>query len=143
MLRILSNPTNRHFVDGRYWHYYRRLDQDSRDVASVEAVLFDIETLDRLMKIADHPLRFMSDTGVDVPFSNLTQYHPFVEDGNLPLPIPDCLTEAGEKFYFMMMESCKFLQMCLLLAHCYKRLLFRTDTHQTIQIIIERKTNGK
>ena len=115
MLRILSNPTNRHFVDGRYWHYYRRLDEDSRAVASMEGGLHDIETLDRLMKIADHPLRFMSDTGVDVPFSNLTQYYPFVEDGNLP----GCLTEAGEKFYFMMLESCKFLQMCLLLSHCY------------------------
>lgn len=101
MLRVLSNPTNRHFVDARYWHHYRKLDEDSRWVAEFEGVLHDIETLDTIMRIADYPMRLMSDTGFDVPFSNMTQYYPFAEDGQLP----DCLTETGKRFYNMVLEG--------------------------------------
>lgn len=101
MLRVLSNPTNRHFVDERYWHHYRKLDEDSRYVAELEGVLHDIESLDRIMGIADYPMRLLSDTGFDVPFSNMAQYYPFVEDGHLP----DCLTETGKRFYLMQLES--------------------------------------
>ena len=134
MLRLLSNPTNRHFLDGNYWYYYRELDEESgfrlrvsrrflyrsgvitrawchlpfqhqiicrRHLASLEGVLHDLESLDRIMRIADYPMRFFSDTGFDVPFSNLTQYYPIAEDGDLP----DCLTEAGQLFYNMMLES--------------------------------------
>ena len=105
MLRTLSNPSSRYFIDRRYRHHYGKLDEDSSDIALLEGILHEIETLDRLMEIADYPIRLLSDTGLDVSFSSITQYYPFVEDGNLP----DCLTEEGKKFYFMSMESCKFV----------------------------------
>ena len=101
MLRLLSNPINRHFLDGNYWYYYRELDEETGFLALLEGDLHDLESLDRIMRIADYPMRFFSDTGFDVPFSNLTQYYPIVEDGDLP----DCLTEAGQMFYNMMLES--------------------------------------
>ena len=97
----MRDPLTRHFMDDEYYHPFQKIDDDlTVDSIYSANYLFNMEAFDEKMKLANYPVRFIEEEGLQVTFDDIRQYYPF-EEGKLP----PGLTNAGRIFYLMIVNS--------------------------------------
>ncbi|EJK69392.1 hypothetical protein THAOC_09357 [Thalassiosira oceanica] len=93
-LRQMRNPLTRYYMDDEYYYPFQKFDKLTMDSIYHANDLFDMEAFDEKMKLANYPVRFIKEGGLQLTFDDIRQC---LKDRKLP----PGLTNAGRIFYLM------------------------------------------